>query len=220
MKIKSLLFAALVAGFAFTANAEVNYTNCGDVVSAPELVLEPGQQGTVQLYLTRQTSPDFTNIQLDVHFPEGIRPAANAKGKYTQNGADTKDEDGAIVTFSDNFNRTDFYPNHRFVGANMTKTPITANPCHMINIFVKADEDMKGGDYTITADCLKYTAYCDDSYATWDDVQNLCKVTVTGTVGVNDLKVNDVKTYKTIENGQVIIVKGETRYNTMGQIVK
>lgn len=37
--------------------------------------------------------------------------------------------------------------------------------------------------------------------------------------GINDLKVNTDKAYKMIENGQVIIVKGENRYNTMGQKV-
>ncbi|MCQ2287814.1 MAG: hypothetical protein MJZ74_01815 [Muribaculaceae bacterium] len=39
-------------------------------------------------------------------------------------------------------------------------------------------------------------------------------------VGVNDLTVKAAKTYKTIENGQVIIVKGNNRYNVMGQPVK
>ncbi len=38
--------------------------------------------------------------------------------------------------------------------------------------------------------------------------------------GVNDITVNAVKTYKTIVDGQVIIVKGNNRYNVMGQPVK
>lgn len=36
---------------------------------------------------------------------------------------------------------------------------------------------------------------------------------------INDLKVSGDKAYKVIENGQVIIVKGDKRYNTMGQKV-
>jgi len=45
------------------------------------------------------------------------------------------------------------------------------------------------------------------------------KVTVP-TTGISDLSVKAAKAYKTIENGQVVIVKGDARYNTMGQAVK
>ncbi len=39
--------------------------------------------------------------------------------------------------------------------------------------------------------------------------------------GINDLKtVDTVKTYKTIENGQVYIIRDGVKYNTMGQIVR
>jgi len=38
--------------------------------------------------------------------------------------------------------------------------------------------------------------------------------------GIDDINVNSTKVYKTIENGQVIIVKGDVRYNTMGQSIK
>ncbi len=38
--------------------------------------------------------------------------------------------------------------------------------------------------------------------------------------GINDLKVNAEKSYKTIENGQVVIVKGNARYNIMGQEIR
>lgn len=44
-------------------------------------------------------------------------------------------------------------------------------------------------------------------------------VNVTPSTGVNDLKVSGDNAYKVIENGQVIIVKGDKRYNTMGQKV-
>lgn len=43
---------------------------------------------------------------------------------------------------------------------------------------------------------------------------------VSATTGINDVKVNDSKVYKTIENGQVIIVKDGARYNTVGQSIK
>lgn len=38
--------------------------------------------------------------------------------------------------------------------------------------------------------------------------------------GINDMNVNSAKVYKTIENGQVIIVKGNARYNIMGVELK
>lgn len=42
----------------------------------------------------------------------------------------------------------------------------------------------------------------------------------TPTTGVNDLSVKAEKVYKTIENGQVVIVKGNARYNVAGQAIK
>ncbi len=38
--------------------------------------------------------------------------------------------------------------------------------------------------------------------------------------GINDLSVKAEKVYKTIENGQVVIVKGDARYNVAGQAIK
>ena len=38
--------------------------------------------------------------------------------------------------------------------------------------------------------------------------------------GINDINVNAAKVYKTIENGQVIIVRGDARFNIMGQPVR
>jgi len=43
---------------------------------------------------------------------------------------------------------------------------------------------------------------------------------VSSTTGIDDVKVASESTYKVIENGQVIIVKGNTRYNIMGQEIK
>lgn len=64
---------------------------------------------------------------------------------------------------------------------------------------------------------LKADPYAENYY----DNYTLCPVVVTSdATGVNDLTVKAAKTYKTIENGQVIIVKGNDRYNVMGQSVK
>ncbi|MCQ2289346.1 MAG: hypothetical protein MJZ74_09640, partial [Muribaculaceae bacterium] len=45
-------------------------------------------------------------------------------------------------------------------------------------------------------------------------------VTVDTTTGINDINVVNAKAYKAIENGQVVIVKGDNKYNVLGQPVK
>lgn len=47
-----------------------------------------------------------------------------------------------------------------------------------------------------------------------------CYSFVVPSAGVNDVNVATAKTYKTIEDGQVVIVKGDARYNVMGQEIK
>ena len=46
------------------------------------------------------------------------------------------------------------------------------------------------------------------------------KASETPVTAVNDIKVETSKAYKTIENGQIVIVKDDARYNIMGQEVK
>lgn len=224
MKIKSLLFAAFVAAISFAGNAETTHPDNGDKITAENFEINAGDKNVqVKLYLTRQNSPDFTNIQFDLDFPEGqLKPCANAKGKFGAAGNDVKDEDGAIVTFSDNMDRTDFYPNHRVVGANMTKTAIYANPCHLYTLYVECPADAKTGEYSLMTKTVKYTSYDDDAWHSVDPAE-ICKVTVKGSdpvIGIDDVKVNAVKSYKTIENGQIVIVKGDAKYNVMGQEIK
>lgn len=45
-------------------------------------------------------------------------------------------------------------------------------------------------------------------------------INVSPTTGIKELSINKTKAYKIIKDGQVIIVKGADRYNTMGQKVK
>jgi len=51
----------------------------------------------------------------------------------------------------------------------------------------------------------------------WKDFQNIVGAQPTS---IDDVKIASESTYKVIENGQVIIVKGNTRYNIMGQEIK
>ena len=63
---------------------------------------------------------------------------------------------------------------------------------------------------------VKADPYAENYY----DNYILCPIVVESTTGVNDLNTKVAKTYKTIENGEVIIVKGDARYNVLGQPVK
>lgn len=46
------------------------------------------------------------------------------------------------------------------------------------------------------------------------------KTPVEPVTGISDVKVSSTKAYKTIENGQVIIVNGNTRYDMTGRVIK
>ena len=49
------------------------------------------------------------------------------------------------------------------------------------------------------------------------EIEFVIKAPVTG---INDINVNAVKVVKTIENGQVVIVKDDVKYNVAGQVIK
>ncbi|WP_407401349.1 hypothetical protein [Sodaliphilus sp.] len=49
------------------------------------------------------------------------------------------------------------------------------------------------------------------------EIEYVIKAPVTG---INDINVNAVKVVKTIENGQVVIVKDDVKYNVAGQVIK
>jgi len=216
MKIKSLLFAALVA---FTASAQ--HVGNGDLLTSPAVTINAGETAQLVLSLTRQNSADFTNLQFNLTFPEGIRPALDSDMEcygWEGDGIPLKAKK-PVMTYTDNMDVASKYPEHSVVGVNMSKTAITANPCEVYVLSVGADADAKSGEVELKANTLKYTSYNDEAWHSLDP-QVVCKITINGASGINDLQVNNAKTYKTVENGQVIIVKGDVRYNTMGQIVK
>ncbi|MCQ2289564.1 MAG: cohesin domain-containing protein, partial [Muribaculaceae bacterium] len=154
------------------------HTDNGDKLTAQDFTVTPGQKNVeVKLMLERKNSLDFTNIQFDIEFPEGIRPCANANGRFGTEGFDVMGENGAIVNFSHNMDRTEFYPNHRVVGTNMLKIPIEANPAHIYTFYVQCDENVKSGTYKLLAKGLKYTSYNDDLWANANS-QEICTITV------------------------------------------
>ena len=221
MKIKSLLFAALAATMSLSAVAET-HANQGDKLTASDFTVKAGDDAIteVTLSLTRTTSPDFTNMQFNLVFPEGLRPVQNAKKKWQAAAPDVCDEGIPFVTWKSNFDMPEKYPDHTYVGSNMEKIPCEANPASLLTFYVKADADMPQGDYELKAHTLKYTSYDDDAWHTLEE-QVVCKVTVENNSAINDINTTaTVKTRKVVENGQVYIIAGEAKYNVMGQKVK
>lgn len=227
MKMKSLLFAALVAGMSFSAMAEEHYTNVGDKMTAPDATVEAGTQyKNVVVTLERNTSfanfsDNFTNMQFELVFPEGVKPILKSDGTvnigktpatsyYSEDEGENVDAIKWKSTLAGNVATV--------VGSNMDKYPIKTNPIELFKINYETAAELAAGEYAIQVQNIKYCAYNNDDFKT-EEAQTVCTLKVEGSA-VNDINVNAVKTYKTIENGQVIIVKGDVKYNTMGQIVK
>lgn len=64
-----------------------------------------------------------------------------------------------------------------------------------------------------------------DAYDGWSDPDCTLKLVGTGeyvgpSTAINDIKVESNKAYKTIENGQMVIVRGDAKYNVAGQLIK
>ena len=194
MKVKALLLTALVAGMSFVASATDN-TNCGDKLTAEaaDYEINATDVTTIPLVLTRMTeTSNFTNIQFDVIFPEGVRPAADEfgdkgfAGTLTTFGRNKTD----VIGFKHNFEDATKYPTFTVVGANNGDTKQygeTQNPCQLYNINVKADANLAAGTYDLKAANIKYTDEANNSYSTLEE-QVICTLTVKGgEAGVNDL---------------------------------
>ncbi len=182
MKIKSLLFAAIAVFSVVSASAQDEYIDCKDKLSAESIILR-SEIGTVNVYLTRELAPDFTNIQFDLVFPEGIYPVLDEDEVYDWAGDDIPmvgKPKVPCVSFRNNFQRDDFYPEHTVVGVNMTKTAVLANPCQLYCFNIAADERMLNvGTYQIMVKNLKYTTKDNEAYRNLDE-QVLCNVEFSG----------------------------------------
>ncbi len=74
------------------------------------------------------------------------------------------------------------------------------------------------GPFTITESCtVRTVVYGQDGLTFGSSAMDFVKDPSTA---INDINVENARVYKTIENGQVIIVNGDARYNIMGQPVK
>ncbi|MBQ0115505.1 MAG: hypothetical protein KBT10_06515 [Bacteroidales bacterium] len=211
MKIKALLLTALVAGMSLNAFA-TDYTDCGDKMAALEANYEVNSTDVtvVTLVFTRVTpTTNFTNIQWDVTFPEGIRPAADEDGEYgyvldgqlSQFGGKKKVD---VIGFKHNFLDASKYPTYTVVGSNngdVKQYGETKNPCQIYNINVKADEGIAAGTYDLKAANIKYTDEANDSYETAAE-QVICTFTVAGSA------VKDLNSTKAVSSVKYVNVAG------------
>lgn len=69
---------------------------------------------------------------------------------------------------------------------------------------------------TVEESAIVYARIIDATGAVLSSVDTEVNV-INQATGVNDIKVNDAKVYKTIENGEIIIVNNGVKYNIMGQ---
>ena len=148
-------------------------------LSAPELTLELADTGNVvalPLTLTMPKGGSFTNIQLHLTYPAGVKPARVNYDKMGNYVLDYDSEDGwwhepgdgiarigrykvPCVNFFDNFEAGNG-PSYIVIGTNMTQTPNTDNPNHVLTVYVTVDSAaLTAGD----RDMLAYVKYTDTS---------------------------------------------------------
>lgn len=209
MKVKTLLLAA-AAFMAMGAQAQS--------VQAPDLTIAQEDMGKVflvPLTLTMPDGGDFTNIQVNFTLPEGLDVCMvnqddaenyfidNEEGWFTEAGEGIVQKGKPkqpVVSYTDNFDEPSNWPNYDIVGANMTKTPNTANPNHFVTFFVTPKEGFAGGVRPIRA-YVKYTQEDDQSFTfgTPEEREVICNVTFQVPDAVADINaakaVSSVKYY-------------------------
>lgn len=87
-----------------------------------------------------------------------------------------------------------------------------------VNVNTSASDD--GAQWFAEPELLTDLAVGDMCRFTYYAGNNTVDIRKVPSTAINDLTVKAEKVYKVIENGQVIIVKGNTRYNVAGQAVK
>ena len=167
MKVKSLLLAA-AAFVALGAAAQAT-------VTTPDLVITDENVNTViamPLTLTMPEGGNYTNLQVAIKFPKGVKPAKDPEfDVFFDNGADNaRDKKGIpYIAYSDNafpealdgeYNEA-AWPEFLVVGANMKKIASTTNPNEFAVMYVTADETVVDGVFGIY---LKATQSDDTAY--------------------------------------------------------
>lgn len=164
MKMKSLLVAGL-AVLAMNATAEV--ITCTSKVVLPEgYTIAPGTTDASfsLLTLTREgdNTDNFTNLQCNMWFPEGLSVATIVAHNDTKfYNEDSEEEEQAVTLVYNN------HPDGYFVVALTNATyhgdqiKVTKNPINIARVKFAAAETFKGGDIK---GWLKYTDYANNDY--------------------------------------------------------
>ena len=137
-------------------------------ISTPELTVSYNQVGRIlelPLTMTLPEGADFTNIELHFTFPEGLRPIADSDGVYGYEGVDIPFKGRLpVVNYADNFDVEENWPNYDVVGANVSLTPVTVNPCQLYTLHVTPESDFTPGDRQMLI-YVKYTDSTNNSYS-------------------------------------------------------
>ncbi len=205
-----------------TATCQVNVlAHSPGQLSAPELTITRAQAGqlfSLPLTLTLPGGADFTNIQFLFTFPDGLRPMADADGIYGYEGSGIPLRGRQpVVAFTDNFDVDTNWPDrYVVVGANVTLTPVTTNPCQVYTLNVTADADFAAGDRQMLV-YSKYTDSANDSYTIGTDASRV----VLTTIHFVDNLVGDVNGDGSVDINDVnalvnIILEVKSRYDYKG----
>ena len=154
-------------------------------MAPPVWVKKVGQLVEIPITLTMPEGGNFTNIQFEITFPDGLRPVKvsyNDDDEPFIDESDNGEEYGCIgediplrggfslLGLTDNLDVISNWPNYIVVGTNMTKTAITKNPCHVYTLYATSMPDYALGTREMKI-YVKYTTYEDGSYTigSWDN---------------------------------------------------
>ena len=142
--------ATTTDGTNLSASCAVTVTPDTRKLIVPDITITSDNVGKVielPISVLMHDDEDLTNVQLVIVFPEGVKPAQDAFGSYCFEGADVA-KAGRVpaISYSDNFGTAEG-PMYKVVGANMTKTPCTDNPCEFLIINVMAEKEVPAGKF-------------------------------------------------------------------------
>lgn len=186
--IKVVLVISLIVGQNFSITAEEHYTNVGDKLIAADTIVESGSQyKNIPITLDRNVSfenfsDNFTNIQFQLVFPDGVRPILKSDGTANIGKTDDckyydEDEDSNLDAIT--WKATIAGNTVTVIGVNLNKHKLTKNPIELCKISYETTAGIKPGKYAILAQNIKYTSYNNDDFKTVF-AQTLCTLTIEG----------------------------------------
>ena len=136
-----------------TGHVPTSTTAADGNLTAPDMAVTPADTSRVLDIPVKMELPagaTFTDVQLVVTLPQGLRPCADSEGSYGHVGTDA----GAL-TFAHNLATVNRWPTYTITGGSSAHTAITANPCQVFTLHVTADTAFTEG----TRDIVAYASY-------------------------------------------------------------